>query len=317
MIKLVPNMWAGHGVLARMHFGMHVMKTILHLGVHRTASTTFQNYLDQNTRHLATYGVAVWTPKTLRRSAFSTMVRPPLKEGGEYVAPTAQVADHCAALQGRQTRMLLVSEENMTGTVRVNFRDATLYPEIYHRLARFSTIFGQTCQRIILSIRSYDTFWASSLAYAHTAGFGQQNTDKMRAIGNDPRGWQDVIDDVASAFPRAEIVVAPYESFGGRCHTVLNCATQSLGLMHKPATAMRLNASKYITHGGFDLETRRNLRLRYADDLAWLANGADGLARLLTQRHQNDMDENGIGRLGIIRRPAQIGENYGTIRQMV
>ncbi len=321
------------------------MKTILHLGVHRTATTTFQDYLERNAMRLNGAGVAVWTPQTVRKGLFDGMIRAPHLRSPASEDATSMIEMAWRRLRRDQNTHLIVSEENMIGTIRTNMRDKCLYPELGPRLSRFATVFGENCARILMSIRSYDTFWMSSMDYAQGAGLARPNAGFGNRVLENPRRWRHVIRDVHRVFPKAEIVVLPYEDFGGNCDDMMDCALENntISGMLVPSPLHHNSAQHDIT-SPFQMQTRQKLRRRYQQDLAWLADGAEGMARLHTQtdyarlhtqtdgarlhtqtdvepqntQTQNtDMDENGIVRLGIIQRRAKIGENDGTIRRMV
>ena len=53
-------------------------------------------------------------------------------------------------------RKLLVSDENMIGTVRHNLRKRALYPAIGERMAYFAQAFDGRLKRVVLNIRSHE-----------------------------------------------------------------------------------------------------------------------------------------------------------------
>lgn len=315
---MVSNMWVGQCFAARIGFGLRVMKTILHLGVHRTATTTFQDYLERNALRLDGAGVAVWTPQTVRKGLFDGMVRAPHLDSPANQSATSMIELAWRRLRRDGKSHLIVSEENMIGTIRGNIRAKCLYPELTPRLSRFATVFGNSCQRILMSVRAYDTFWMSSIDFAQGTDFELQNAKFGERVLNNPRRWRHVIRDVHRTFPKAEIVVLPYETFGGHCGDMFDCAMDDGGLSGGLVTSPVLhNRAQHDVPSPFQRKTQQKLRRRYQKDLDWLADGADGMARLQKPTQNNDMDENGIVRLGIIQRPAKIGENDGTKRRMV
>jgi len=317
MRMIDPVSYVRQRVAACVHLGVRALETILHLGVHRTATTTFQDYLDRNVARLEGSGVAVWTPSAIRGGLFSGMVRPPHETSVVVERSTHLIGLTCARLRRKNTRQLIVSEENMIGTIRVNLRSQSLYSELTPRLARFGKAFGHSCDRILLSIRSYETFWASSIAFGATTGFPALDEQARMRIVAHPRGWRDVIKEIHALFPKAEISVLPYEAFGGNVGETLDAATGyrglSAGMVDQP---VRHNESPAGRASPFDTQTQLNFRRRYDKDLAWLANGGGGFARLLAPQSQTDMDEIGTERLATIQRGAMTGGHYGTIRRM-
>jgi len=53
------------------------MDVILHIGAHRTATTTFQAWMLQNADALAAGGIAYWGPDRTRAGLFSGLVKRP------------------------------------------------------------------------------------------------------------------------------------------------------------------------------------------------------------------------------------------------
>lgn len=294
------------------------METILHLGVHQTSTKIFQGFLDYNSAKLESEGVAVWTPSTIRGGLFSGMVRPPNETSIATERSTSLIGLTCGRLRRRQTRQLIVSEADMIGTLRANLRTQSLYGELTPRLSRFANAFGQACDRIILSIRSYETYWASSIAFAQTTGYPMLGAPQIARIVHQPRRWTHVIRDIHGLFPKAEILVLPYEAFGDDAREMLDLATGNRWI--SAHLADRNDAPDIHRKEGlspFDAVTQHKLRKRYDKDLAWMANGADGMARLLTPKTRYDMDTIGTERLATIQHGALTGGHYGTTRRMV
>ena len=52
------------------------MDIILHLGAHRTATTSFQHYLRANAAGLGAAGIGVWGPETTRDGLLAGVIPP-------------------------------------------------------------------------------------------------------------------------------------------------------------------------------------------------------------------------------------------------
>ena len=65
---------------------------------------------------------------------------------------------------------LLISDENVTGTMRANIAGPSLYPDIADRVALHTAAFGSQLRRVILSVRALDAYWASAMAFAIPRG---------------------------------------------------------------------------------------------------------------------------------------------------
>ncbi|EAR52632.1 hypothetical protein OG2516_00359 [Oceanicola granulosus HTCC2516] len=286
------------------------MDVILHIGAHRTGTTTFQNFLDLNRSHLHAAGLEAWTPRRTSNGLLDTLVgRPGEGIGGRMGRAVARRAQgrlevEVARVEKAGRRQLLISEENMIGAVRNNLREVALYPALEARLARISPIFAERVCRIGLSIRSYDGYWSSALAFAVARGHRVPEVDVLDRLVTQPRRWRDVVREVARVFPEADLLVWPFESAVGRPDWQTERLTRSLtcsprlpgardwrhrSLFARDLAQIARARGEGLPEGGggeegrwmpFDADQRRTLQALYESDLTWLRAGADGLARL-------------------------------------
>jgi len=206
-----------------------MLETVFHLGVHRCATTSFQAYLDQNTKVLHQAGVAAWTPHHARGALFDGLVRPVDDNGTRALRKQVAAHDRIAAardaLVADGTRMLLVSEENMIGTPRDNLTRGALYPDLKTRLARFVDGFDGRVNKIGLCIRSYEHYWASVLAFAVASGADVPDSAARARLAHQKRSWADLVSDIADVAPHAKIDVWTFEAFAGRPRRQFNMLT--------------------------------------------------------------------------------------------
>lgn len=275
------------------------MEIVLHLGAYRCATTTLQRMMGQSRDALTAHGVAYWGPKRTRAGLFHGLLGPdgavPLWKR-DHAAKRVGLA--CTQQARRGSRILVVSEENLLGSMRLNLADKTLYPDAGDRVARVARGMAGHDLTLAVSIRCYDAYWASVLAFRLTRGGplpGRHLTDRLV---HQPRTWRDVITDLKIALPRARIVVWCHEAMAHRPADVIGRLTRRRvdltggdARLNPMATPNALRA--YLDAGGhppdlirtaagrfmpFDPDQRGVLRAIYADDRAWLASGADGLA---------------------------------------
>ncbi len=272
------------------------MDIILHIGAHRTATTTFQHYMRGQANELSRAGIAFWGPARTRAGLFHGMF-----SSGDMNAPdrrrvVGRVALNLTKARDRGRRAMIVSDENLSGNVRDNLRRGVLYPGVRTRLERVDEVFGGRVTQVVLTIRSLDLYWASALGFGLTRGRRVPDVAACDRLVTAPRSWRDVITDIACAMPQARIRVLPFETLGGRPDALLS---QITGL---PAPAdpegRRLNATPKLPDlreiagpeglprgegrwQPFDIAQASMLREVYQDDLFWLASGADGLAELM------------------------------------
>jgi hypothetical protein len=267
------------------------MDFTLHIGAHRTATTTLQRYLAEQKAALAQRGVAVWGPPHTRDGRLAGLLGDPGHVSTQRAALARRSGNrvrlaHQMLADTGHTRMIL-SEENLLGSLRENLGLGVLYPTAARRLVRLAE-----------AIRSHESYWPSVIAHMLRRGFSMPDAEVLAHVSYVPRSWRDVIEDVAETFPGAEILVWSYERMGGLPHVAaraltgvpLAVPTRPLHLNASPsAEALRsalvfsdCDASVIHAEGArfvpFSPSQRRGLRAAYADDIAWLTTGADGLA---------------------------------------
>ena len=301
-------------LVAHWHRGVRrLMDIILHVGAHRTGSTSFQHYLRSNRTPLLADDTVVWEPHMLRKGLFSGLLTGPRMLNGRELQrrATGRVRMHTEQMRRAGAARLIVSEENMIGAPRNCLRTKSLYPAIGERLSRLSVAFDGQVTRVVMMIRAQDLWWSSVVAYGVGRGHPLPDAARCAAVAASPRCWRDVITDMACALPGAEIKILPFEQFAGQADMVLSQATgrpapqahAKTWLNRSPdVAALRTK----LAEQGIDVATlpehlqaaegRWNpftpaqaaaLREAYADDMMWLTAGADGLATL-TEDHTRD-----------------------------
>lgn len=281
------------------------MDVILHIGAHRTATTTLQRVLGQNQARLRANGVTYWGPKRTRGGLFSGLLGdagPILPwQADQIVRATGLVRMETMQLEQAGYRALIVSEENILGTVRENLWRGALYPEAAARLDRFRAPFAGLAGTIAIGLRCYDAYWASAMAFALAKGGPAPDAEVTARLIDQPRRWRDLITEAARAFPDARILVWSYEGLGARPEAQLRAmigaipdlsglrdwhnAAPTPGFLRavladrgEPAALIAEAAGRFMP---FDTGQRMALRAQYAEDLDWLRNGAGGLATFI------------------------------------
>jgi hypothetical protein len=295
------------GIAQRVKVGM---KIVLHIGAHRTGTTSFQAYMRRHWAVLAAQGIGFWGPVRTRKGLFTGIQ--PTPGLGVDAARRARgrilLQLDKAAKQGAHT--LVISDENMMGSSRLNLRSQSLYPDVGERFARYAAAFDNRIDTVALSVRSLDHFWLSTAAYGVHRGHDVPGPAQLDRIATGRRSWRDVIADVSCAAPQAAIKVLPFERFAGRSDRFLGASagvaapvdTDPDWLNRSPDT----HALRHCLHERgsdaelvpafnarwtlFEAEHRACLREAYADDMQWLVAGAHGLATLT-----EDMDRKGAG----------------------
>jgi len=301
MTAALPASWPNGAALCT-RWAIRLMDVILHLGAHRTATTTFQHYIRDQRVDLAAQHVEFWGPRKARKSVFPGLFRSSAARKGRNVARRAEgrIAMFCAQAQASGVQQLLISDENLLGTCIDNLRSERLYPGAGERTSRIVQAFGDKLRRIVITIRSQDLWWASACALTVSRGHAVPDAARLEALSLSRRTWRDVITDMACAAPDVQIDVIPFESYAGRPDHLLET---TLGQSAAPDPELRwLNRSPDLRDLRLGLaaqganpdvlpdQTGRwqpfndvqasRLRENYQDDLHWLMAGADGLAAL-------------------------------------
>lgn len=190
------------------------MKLLLHLGAHRTGTTALQNSLQRRPRILRDAGIAFWGPRTMRRGkrkAYIPGVAGASAARREDLAPV--VAEFATAFEKEQAAgmsTLLVSDENILGAMRDNYRGATLYADARARLMALAGLLPGPPARIFLCVRDYADYAVSIHAHLATRmAVGDFDTDRLQHMG-DRHGWRSVVGDIRSVFPDARISLWRY-----------------------------------------------------------------------------------------------------------
>jgi hypothetical protein len=278
--------------------GLGLLEVILHIGAHRTGTTTFQRALQQNQHNLSKNGVVVWGPRITRGGRFSGLLRgmdSDARETERLVKRNAGIISiELDRMDKARQHSLLVSEENILGSMGANLSATRLYPRLDERLARFGQAFGDAVKTVGLTIRPYEDYWASSMAYAIKAGHPVLGPDDLDRLVTQPRGWRRVVGDVAAAFPRAEIKVwefgrligrpqAQYRLLAGRRGRLRQTDghhNASLGMeglreilkLRGDLAALRLLGDGQGAFQPFGDHHIDAFQAQYAEDLAWLRN---------------------------------------------
>lgn len=298
MNRVTPIVWP-IGAVGFSKLGRFFMDVILHVGAHRSGTTTFQQYMRDHSTNLETQSIGFWGPWRVRKSISVGLFRPRSSPKATRKAE-GRVQMHLARAQMSGVKQLLVSDENMIGSSRQCLCQTTLYPAIGERMARVSAAFGGQVKRVVMTIRAQDLWWASAAAYLVARGHAVPSAVQKDQIAQGVRTWRDVITDLACAVPDAELLIAPFEQNAGRPGNLLFAATgataptdvQGRWLNRSPdAQALRrllaeqgANISQVpdvtTRWQPFSPEQTTRMRENYADDLHWLIAGADGLATL-------------------------------------
>ena len=282
------------------------MEIRLHIGAHRTGSTRVQAELSRRAAHLATRGVVVVRPEDLRigKSALGRLhprLPGPLRAVTAAHAHPQLIAARQAA-EARGAHCLLVSEENLAGSIDAILRSGRLYGDIGARMRGLRPLLGSATVTVLLAVRGYDEFFASAYAHRTTRGPRPAFARLKPGFLALPRRWPAVAGDVLRALPQARLRVWDYDDSrrnelgmmreviglpdivavdaalpdlpapSARAVEVLNAMTapEDQDLAHRRAVAARYPRPDHAAFYPWTAEESARLRDAHAQDLAAL-----------------------------------------------
>lgn len=290
------------------------MDVTLHLGAHRTATTSFQGYLAQNKRVLREQGLTTFGPGETRTGLLTGLLKRPdratSRDDRLARRSVGRLQVEQELLEAAGQRRLLISEENLIGSMADNIARTSLYPDVGARLTRLRDGVTGHLSRIGLTIRRYDTYWASVAAIRVLKGGCLPSEGVLDRLVTQPRRWRHVIEEISQVFPGVPLHVVPFERFAGRpaaylsklAPEIVSPPAEHSGIWHhkgrssrqiRDVLALRGDGSAISLgnpgqrwHPFNDLQAEA-LVAEYEDDLRWLRSGADGLA--LFEEGRDDM----------------------------
>lgn len=315
------------------------MDLILLLGAHRTGSTALERVLARNEGALGAVGLGFWPQEDLRQedgfNEVFALARRPARDRAARAALEglgARLASRWQAQAGRGTRGLLLSEENMLGHMAANLRRGVFYPQAAARLRAYAALLPAPPRRIGLGIRSYADCWVSAYRYCLPRHDLPEFADLRDALALQPRGWCDLVTDIASVFPGTELLVWPQEALGAALPAI---AARLIGYPADAAAldvpARRVNAAPQAGDAALIHALRRDrpglkgpdLELALAPlrgsapadaDPAEAQDFTPAQRRALDRRYALDLDELADGHAGacLIARPAPRAQGEDT-----
>lgn len=277
------------------------MEVILHLGAHRTATTSLQAWMVQNEDALAEAGIAVWGPGQTRSGRFAGLIKRPdwvnAQDEVEARASASALRFEIDRLEEAGYRALVISEENCLGTMRLCLEQEMLYPDVAGRIRRIAAALGPHLTGLGLSLRRYDTWWGSVLADQATRGRGLAHGARSLArLAEHPRSWRRLVQILREESLGLPLTVWPFEALVGRPAAQMQALLGATALPPGLYDHLRVmnSASAGAPGSPFTLAQRAAMVARYHEDLAWLAQPRPGLRFI-----ENDSTEPGAHPAGL------------------
>lgn len=281
------------------------MRFVLHIGAHRTGSTLIQGALWTAAHKNAAAKCAYWGPHRLRQMQEFPRVSEQCNEAGQATTVTA-VNRHTKVRrnfsrwfdeeEAKGTKTLVVSEENIIGTMERNMRDGVMYPTLEARLGAYAQVFPQKPSMIGLGLRSYASWWTSSFNY--TNGGGREVPDPVmlrdRVVAGGPR-WPEVVASVRRSFPNSIVLLWQQECLNDVSEDIVanlsGAPRKGLAVNKKQVNTAASRGSDVALFNDVDIQT---LNASYARDIAALQAPLEGVRWLgrsvLNQAKQSERE---------------------------
>ena len=183
------------------------MRIILHLGVHKTATTYLQTLLEANRERLRAESVGYVTLAEMRSGVTAAARRPGLfgMRLRRAVRPLLDRYNDC--------RLLILSDENLSGGSR-ELIDRSYYSEAGARAARLAKALRSDDVGIMVATRSYDSF-VSSAYCEHLRNWPYLTpAEYLAAVDVDGLNWSSLIGDLCRRVGQEHVTVWRFEDLG-------------------------------------------------------------------------------------------------------
>lgn len=271
------------------------MDVVLHIGAHRTASTTLQKTMGANGAVLAAANVVYWGPKRTRAGLFHGLIGAAgTLDARARAAGLRRVANRVRQAERTGARLLLVSEENCLGSMRAALAGGGLYGDGAARVAAILPAFEGRDVTLALGLRALDDWWSSVQAFRRARGGAEARGETF-----DPgsRSWRDVVTDLETATDAGRIALWRHERMAARPDLVVAALTGVAAeriAMSEPRNVSRGSGGANDAHGmdgmvrtcasvPTDPSIRAMLRRRYDADVAWLGAGGSRRVQLIDE----------------------------------
>jgi hypothetical protein len=191
------------------------MKVHIHLGAHKTATTFIQAQLHDNRAALASAGYAVTGISQMRRQFTNSFDRLSWLDPVWFLATRPYLSKRLTALTGgaRQGSTVVLSDENLSGLLSVNYLTGRLYPRAGARARMLDGIVGAREAHYFFCIRRYPDYLTSSWLQLASRGRAPSFEKYLARFHPVRPGWASVIADLARSIGPERLTVWTYDWF--------------------------------------------------------------------------------------------------------
>ncbi|WP_298678297.1 hypothetical protein [uncultured Lentibacter sp.] len=240
-------------------------KVYLHVGAHRTGTSSFQLCLALNRARLAEEGYDLAYPGRDGAPGGTLRLRLPRPRMGaehlpEYVRKTQRALEaHLSA----QRQKLILSEENLPGLI-VHYFKGRLYPNRRRRLQAFRgglEAVGAEVAHLVLVIRPYAALFVSGYRKHAEDNPVPPFSDYAQRMADFAGGWPQTVQALQNVLRPARLTVVDYGARGQSRALLAELVGGSAARFEEPARALNTSATdaalehlQQLYHGGQRLE---------------------------------------------------------------
>lgn len=274
---------------------------VVHLGAHRTGTTSFQSTLQSNRKTLLASGIRYIGPDETRSGLFDHLMKRKPQLTRDETNAAKESADHLREFLDREERSsnrVVLSEENIIGSIRRNISTRSMYPEVHQSLAMLAPAFSRI-DTFFITIRELEQWWNSCLSFAIGRFLEPPDEALLNQISEGSLGWRRLIETILELFPSANVKVLEFGQLSSSPKELLEavCGWQNLpelecnmNLLNRSRTIEELTKlvmergtrAQHVKLAGkgrmlnlFSEHASAKLRQTYCDDLAWLQSNTE------------------------------------------
>lgn len=190
------------------------MRKIVHIGAHRTGTTSIQTALYENEDQLYENGITAITAVGAREILFDPLLKYTENTGDkkqELAEHLHVVADEIAEVSASSSTVIY-SEENLLGDMDVIFDGEKFGHLATQNLTALSEFIGDDFE-IVMAIREYASYFNSIYTYRFGKTLFEPFEHYKGILLNSKFGWNDLVQDIGKILPNTKITIMPFENY--------------------------------------------------------------------------------------------------------
>jgi len=180
------------------------MRIVLHLGVHKTATTYIQDSLKRSIAKLDAHRIGYVPLEEMRKTVTPNIRR-------KTAELRSAVAGILARFQGYDT--LILSDENIAGGVNDPLQHNALYPNSRGNLERLLENLGGHQIEVYIALRSYDSFLASMYSEVLRHHPFVTFYEYTATLSGDDVSWHPIIQDLTKVVNPSQMILWDFADF--------------------------------------------------------------------------------------------------------